>query len=258
MEVFLASRGTMPISGLPGRPTTQGKNERSHQRLIRFLDANQPVTLEQLLERIRRYREHYNHRRPHQALNQATPKAAWDLLEHTPATEPIPMVELEAKAAQYRQARRLRQTDLARSALTISKTGRVLDINGAGNLMERAADQALIEVTQANRQVYYQGFHVSLPTIMAGRQFYRTITDNEYMLLDPETGEIVFSFPLPMLALQARGRYVASYAIRGVHMSYPSRQWQRKHAEPGAVHRATEAHAAGTHGIVTSPVPSGW
>ncbi|GAA4828461.1 hypothetical protein GCM10023354_03310 [Garicola koreensis] len=31
VEIFLASKGTMPISGLPGRPTTQGKNERSHQ-----------------------------------------------------------------------------------------------------------------------------------------------------------------------------------------------------------------------------------
>lgn len=29
VEIFLASHGTMPISGLPGKPTTQGKNERS-------------------------------------------------------------------------------------------------------------------------------------------------------------------------------------------------------------------------------------
>lgn len=42
VETFLASKGAMPISGLPGRPTTQGKNERSHQTLIRFLDANTP------------------------------------------------------------------------------------------------------------------------------------------------------------------------------------------------------------------------
>lgn len=111
VEVFLASRGAMPISGLPGKPTTQGKTERSHQTLIRYLNANRPATLEQLRDRIRRYREHYNHRRPHQALNQATPKAVWELLEHTPATEPIPLVVLEAKAAQYRQVRRLRQSE---------------------------------------------------------------------------------------------------------------------------------------------------
>lgn len=81
MEVFLASRGTMPITGLPGRPTTQGKNERSHQTMTRFLNANRPGTLEQLRERITRFREHYNHRRPHQALDQATPRTAWDLLD---------------------------------------------------------------------------------------------------------------------------------------------------------------------------------
>src|SRR5699024_5247161 len=91
VEIFLASRGTMPISGLPGRPTTQGKNERSHQTLTRFLDANRPATLEQLRARLVRFREHYNNRRPHQALKGATPRAAWDLLEHTPATETIPL-----------------------------------------------------------------------------------------------------------------------------------------------------------------------
>ena len=230
VEIFLASRGTMPISGLPGRPTTQGKNERSHQTLMRFLDANPPGTLEQLRERIKRYREHYNHRRPHQALNQATPKAAWELLEHTPATEPIPLVVLEAKAAQYRQVRRLRHSGL-RSTLTISKTGQQLDDGAADDTRGQAADQSVVEVTPANRQVYYQGFHVSLPTTFAGRTFYRTITADEFLLADPDSGEIVFSFPLPMIALQVRNRYVASYAIRGVQMSYPSKQWQRKHAE---------------------------
>ena len=230
VEIFLASRGTMPITGLPGRPTTQGKNERSHQTLTRFLDANRPATLEQLRERITRFRAHYNHRRPHQALDQATPATAWDLLAHTPATEPIPLAVLEAKASEYRQARRLRRRDLDRSALTISKTGRLL-ADGPEPVVEQAADQSLVEVTAANRQVYYQGHHVSLPTTFAGREFYRTITDEEFLLSDIATGEVVFSFPLPMMALQVRGRYVSSYAIQGVQMAYPTKQWERKHAE---------------------------
>lgn len=231
VEVFLASRGTMPISGLPGKPTTQGKSERSHQTLIRFLNANRPATLEELRERIRRYREHYNHRRPHQALNQATPKTAWDLLAHTPATEPIPLLVLEAKAAEYRQARRLHQTDLDRAALTISKSGLPLAGDSTSGVTERAADQAIVEVTLSNRQVYFQGFHVSLPTTFAERTFYRSIKDDEFLLADPTTGEVVFSFPLPMIALRVRGRYVSSYAIKGVQMSYPNKHWERKHAE---------------------------
>lgn len=242
VEIFLASRGTMPISGLPGRPTTQGKNERSHQTLIRFLDANPPATLEQLRARIRTFREHYNTRRPHQAVGHATPHTAWELLEHTPATQPIPLVVLEAKAAQYRQARTLRHHDLDRSALTFSKTGQVLSDDASGDAVKRAADQSIVHVTRENRQVYYQGLHVSLPTTFAGREFYRTITDDEFLLTDPATGEVVFSFPLPMVALQVRGRYVASYAIRGVQMPYPTKPWKRKLAEYQAQFRHREDH----------------
>ena len=50
----------MPISGLPGKPTTQGNNQRSRQTLIRFLDANQPASLEQLQGRINTFRMLYN------------------------------------------------------------------------------------------------------------------------------------------------------------------------------------------------------
>ncbi|TFD72271.1 hypothetical protein E3T38_01200 [Cryobacterium sp. Hb1] len=38
--------------------------------------------MEHLRGRVQRFREHYNKRRPHQALEQATPRAAWDLLKH--------------------------------------------------------------------------------------------------------------------------------------------------------------------------------
>lgn len=43
------------------------------------------------------------------------------------------------------------------------------------------------------------------------------------------TGEIVFSFPLPMIALRVRDRFIASYAILGVEIVNPTKQWQRKH-----------------------------
>lgn len=230
VEVFLASKGTMPISGLPGKPTTQGKTERSHQTLLRFLDADRPSTLDQLRTRIRRFREHYNNRRPHQSLGQATPRTAWDLLAHTPATEPISLSVLQAKAAQYAQARALRRSDLERAGLTISKTGQILTDEEA-TTAQATVDQMMVEVTKANRQVYYQGFHVSLPSTYADRQFYRTITDDAFWLIDPVTGEIVFSFPLPMVALNVRGRYVASYAIAGVEATQTTKQWERKHAE---------------------------
>ena len=135
---------------------------------------------------------------------------------------------LEAKASEYRQARARQQSDLHRASLTISKTGQVMPDDGA---RQQAADQSLVEVTRANRQVYFQGFHVSLPTTYADRQFYRTINDDAFLLTDPVTGEIVFSFPLPMVALNVRGRYVASYSIQGVDVAHPTKPWERKNAE---------------------------
>src|SRR5699024_7584543 len=133
-----------------------------------------------------------------------------DLLAHTPATEPIPIAVLEAKAAEYLSKRIRLQSNLDHVGLAISKTGDVLpDVVG-----QQRPDQAIIEVTRANHQVYYQGLQVSLPMTFAGRQFYRTITDKEFFLSDMATGEVVFSFPLPMVAIKNRKRTVASYAIK--------------------------------------------
>lgn len=67
----------------------------------------------------------------------------------------------------------------------------------AEGMAERAADQALVEVTKANRQVYYQGIHLSPPSAFGGRQHYRTITDDEFLLSDIDTREVVFSLPPP-------------------------------------------------------------
>lgn len=93
LEMWLRSLGVIPMTGLPGRPTTQGKNERVHQTLQRFLTKQQPVfSLEELQVQLDVFDEYYNHHRTHQALISVdglrmTPAAAW---EATPvADEPI-------------------------------------------------------------------------------------------------------------------------------------------------------------------------
>lgn len=230
VEVYLASQGTMPITGLPGKPTTQGKNERSHQTLIRFLDANPSATLEQLQRRIEKFRAHYNYRRPHQALRNATPGAAWELLEHTPATEPIPMAVLEARAAEYQARRRLQRQGAHRADLMVMKGGTTAP-NTQGAVIAQSACEAIVETTKANRQVYFHGLRVKLPGKYGGRQFYRAITDDEFLLADPRSGEIVFSFPLPLTAIFVNGTVVNSYAIRGVFLADPGAHWQRKYEE---------------------------
>lgn len=43
LETFLRRQGVTPITGRPSKPTTQGKNERLHQTVQKFLDAHRPI-----------------------------------------------------------------------------------------------------------------------------------------------------------------------------------------------------------------------
>lgn len=213
----------------PGGPLTTQVNADQHDEkrtpLTRRL--HQPTKFHALKKHSPYYEEpHYNQRRPHQSLGGATPATAWTLLEHTPATDPIPLAVLQAKASSYRQLREQRHEDLAQAGLTVFKTGHT----ETNENTSQADDQILIEVTRANRQVYYQGFHISLPLKYGGRRFYRTITDTEFLLTDPDTGDIVFSFPLPVVALNVRERYIPSYAIKGVYLADPTTHWTTHHA----------------------------
>ncbi|MDP9697101.1 UNVERIFIED_ORG: hypothetical protein J2X79_004687 [Arthrobacter globiformis] len=84
---YVTSLGIEAITGKPYKPTTQGKNERFHRTLFRFLDK-QPLagTLEQLQEQVDVFDELYNTERPHQGLpGRITPRQAW---EATPVAEP--------------------------------------------------------------------------------------------------------------------------------------------------------------------------
>ena len=84
---YLIDLGVKPITGKPDRPTTQGKNERFHQTLQKWLNARPPAktiaALQLLVDEFDRY---YNLERPHQALGGKTPAEAWAATE--PAPEP--------------------------------------------------------------------------------------------------------------------------------------------------------------------------
>ncbi len=70
-----ASLGVQSSAGFA--PTTQGKDERSHQTLTRFLDARTPTTLAQVQQLIVDYRDFYNTRRRHQGLLGEAHKHQW-------------------------------------------------------------------------------------------------------------------------------------------------------------------------------------
>jgi putative transposase len=77
LVVHLEAVGTRAITGRPGHPQTQGKNERVHQTTQRWLRAHPvpatPADLQRLLDQ---FDQHYNQHRPHQSLGLRTPAQA--------------------------------------------------------------------------------------------------------------------------------------------------------------------------------------
>jgi putative transposase len=88
VEVLIAA-GCKPITGMPGHPQTQGKDERIHATAQRWLRAQPaPVTIEELQALMDRFDEYYNHHRPHQSLGMKTPAQA--MAERPTAIAPQP------------------------------------------------------------------------------------------------------------------------------------------------------------------------
>jgi putative transposase len=90
LVAYVTSLGVVPITGKPYKPTTQGKNERFHQTLFRWLDK-QPLaeSLEELQAQVDRFDEIYNFERPHQSLpGRITPARAWEATPKAEAPRP--------------------------------------------------------------------------------------------------------------------------------------------------------------------------
>jgi putative transposase len=84
--------GVEAITGKPYKPTTQGKNERYHQTLFRYLDK-QPLaqTLTELQAQVDTFDRIYNTERPHQGLpGRITPATAWEATPKVEAPRPKP------------------------------------------------------------------------------------------------------------------------------------------------------------------------
>ena len=84
--------GTRAITGKPYKPTTQGKNERFHQTLFRYLDTRPlAASLAQLQDQVDAFDLIYNTERPHQGLpGRVTPLTAWLATAKADAPRPQP------------------------------------------------------------------------------------------------------------------------------------------------------------------------
>jgi transposase InsO family protein len=86
----LSRLGVEAITGKPYKPTTQGKNERFHQTLFRYLDKQPLATsLAELQAQVDAFDHIYNTERPHQGLpGRITPLAAWEATPKAEAPRP--------------------------------------------------------------------------------------------------------------------------------------------------------------------------
>ena len=88
---YVTRLGVEALTGKPYKPTTQGKNERFHQTLFRYLDK-QPLadTLDELQTQVDEFDRIYNTERPHQGLpGHVTPQQAWDATPIAEAHRPF-------------------------------------------------------------------------------------------------------------------------------------------------------------------------
>lgn len=91
-EKLLTLHGITQKNGSPGHPQTQGKIERFHQTLKRFLGVHpRPATIEELQALLTEFQGWYNTARPHRALGRRTPEEAYTALpKASPAQTPSP------------------------------------------------------------------------------------------------------------------------------------------------------------------------
>ena len=77
-EYLLPVLGVRQKNGSPGHPQTQGKIERFHRTLKKWLTV-QPAarTVSELQHQLDRWREHYNEHRPHRGNDRGTPAATY-------------------------------------------------------------------------------------------------------------------------------------------------------------------------------------
>jgi transposase InsO family protein len=93
--------GVEAITGKPYKPTTQGKNERFHQTLFRYLDKQKLAeSLDQLQAHVDAFDRIYNTERPHQGLpGRVTPLTAWEATPKAEAPRPKPVRSLFERPA---------------------------------------------------------------------------------------------------------------------------------------------------------------
>ena len=176
LVAYVSSLGVSAITGKPYKPTTQGKNERFHQTLFRWLDK-QPLasTIAELQEQVDRFDVIYNTERPHQGLpGRITPQQAWDA---TPVAEPPRPKPADAVTAP------------------------------AGVRGQGSRDVKI----QPYGYVYLHGIRFQIAKQRAGQTIHAVWDETSIVFADPTTGEVLIEHAWPPKGI----RYVSNGVRRG-------------------------------------------
>lgn len=164
LVAMLKTLGCHPITGRPRHPQTQGKDERVHATVQRWLRARPPATdLAELQALLEEFDHHYNHRRAHQALQMQTPAHALATRVHAIAPRPP---EPAAQAAPNDEIKILTRR--------VGTTGQI-SIKGAYvNLgMAHTATQVAVLLTENTASIFdHQGTHIRSLTLVPGQRYY--------------------------------------------------------------------------------------
>ena len=140
-EYLIANLGIAQNNGHPNHPQTQGKVERFHQTLKRWLAAQPAATIVELQTQLDRFQRIYNQLRPHRALKRLTPAVAYAA---TPKARPASTI---GDPGHYRL--RHDQTD-NHGKISFRRAGRMHHLGvGASNAHRRVlaiADQTTVTV----------------------------------------------------------------------------------------------------------------
>lgn len=159
---FLQAQGCRPITGKPGHPQTQGKDERVHATLQRWLRARPAAhTLAELQALIDEFDQGYNHHRPHQALGMRTPgQALTDGPIAIPPTPPAPPRPATPKVSAGRRR--------------VSANGKITVANAYIQLGTEHARTEVTVITSGNTINVFDtnGTHLRAVVLIPGQRYY--------------------------------------------------------------------------------------
>lgn len=204
LVAYANSLGVATITGKPYKPTTQGKNERFHSTLFKWL-KKQPFAknLAELQAQVDVFDQEYNTQRGHQSLEQrCTPQEAWDATAVAEPLAPGEWVKLSTTpsptTAEPAHSTLQEVTDQCAATPTetrpemvkLSATLRAERMEPAGSQMMRA---------NKNRCLRVAGVQLYLGKLLRSTKV-KVIWDREELIVVSMEGELIAKYDFPFLS----------------------------------------------------------